>query len=43
MIAATYGDPFSGGGSPRFEIGAIFLANQLKFLCFGKCREDPDW
>jgi len=43
IIAASYGDSFSGGGSPRFEIGAIFLTKQLKFLCLGKCRKDPDW
>ena len=43
IIAASYGDSFSGGGSPRFEIGAIFLTNQLKFLCLGKCQKDPDW
>ena len=43
IIAASYGDSFSGGGGPRFEIGAIFLTNQLKFLCLGKCQKDPDW
>jgi hypothetical protein len=43
IIAATYGDSFSGAGSPRFEIGAIFFTNQLKFLCLGKCQKDPDW
>jgi len=43
VIAATYGDSFSGAGSPRFEIGAIFFTNQLKFLCLGKCQKDPDW
>jgi hypothetical protein len=42
VIAATYGDSFSGSGSPRFEIGAIVLTKQLKFLCLGKCREEPD-
>ena len=43
IVAASYGDSFSGGGSPRFEIGVMVLTNQLKFLCLGKCRQDPDW
>jgi len=43
VVAATYGNSFSGAGSPRFEIGAIFFTNQLKFLCLGKCQEDPAW
>ncbi len=43
IIAATYGDSFSGNGSPRFEVGVMVLTNQLKFLCLGKCRKDPDW
>ncbi len=43
VLAATYGNSFSGGGSPRFEIGAIFFTNQLKLLCLGKCRKDPNW
>jgi hypothetical protein len=25
VVAATYGNSFSGSGSPRFEIGAFFL------------------
>ncbi len=43
IVAATYGDSFGGGGSPRFEIGLMVFTNQLKFLCLGKCREDPTW
>ena len=43
IVAATYGDTFSGTGTPRFEIGVVVLTNQLKFLCLGKCRKDPDW
>jgi hypothetical protein len=43
VVAATYGDSFSGDGSPRFEIGAFVLTNQLKIFCLGRCREDPDW
>ena len=43
VVAATYGNSFSGSGSPRFEIGAIVFTNQLKIFCLGKCRKDPDW
>jgi hypothetical protein len=43
IVAATYGDSFSSGGGPRFEIGVLVLTNQLKFLCLGKCRKDPGW
>lgn len=43
IVAATYGDTFSGAGSPRFEIGVMVMTNQLKFFCLGKCRKDPDW
>ena len=43
IVAGTYGDSFSGDGSPRFEIGIMHLTNQLEFLCIGKCRRDPDW
>ena len=43
IVAATYGDTFSGAGSPRLELGLIVLTNQLKFLCLGKCQKDPDW
>ena len=43
IVAATYGDSFSRSGSPRFEIGIMYLTNQLEFLCIGKCRKDPDW
>ncbi len=43
IVAATYGNSFHGAGWPRFELGAMFLTNQLKFLCLGKCRKDPDW
>ena len=43
IVAGTYGDSFSRSGSPRFEIGIMYLTNQLEFLCIGKCRKDPDW
>ena len=43
ILAATYGNSFSGSGSPRFELGVIVLTNQLRFLCIGKCREAPEW
>ena len=43
ILAATYGNSFTGSGSPRFELGFMLLTSQLKFLCIGKCREDPDW
>ena len=43
IVAATYGDTFSGAGSPRLELGVIVLTNQLNFLCLGKCKKDPDW
>ena len=42
IIAGSYGDTFSGSGSPRFELGVIILTKQHKFLCLGKCREAPD-
>jgi len=35
IVAATYGDTFSGTGSPRLELGVIVLTNPLKFLCLG--------
>ena len=39
VVAATYGNSFDSGGSPRFEIGAMFFTNQLKWLCLGgECR-----
>ena len=43
IVAATYGDSFTGAGSPRFELGVLVLTNQLKFLCWGTCRKDPNW
>jgi len=41
VVAATYGNSFNGSGSPRFEIGAFVLTNQI--FCLGKCKVDPDW
>ena len=43
ILAGTYGNSFSGSGSPRFELGVMVLTSQLKFLCIGKCREAPEW
>lgn len=43
VVAGTYGNSFSGSGSPRFEIGAFVLTNQLKIFCLGTCEVDPDW
>jgi len=43
ILAASYGNSFTGGGGPRFEIGVLVFTNQLKFLCLGKCQKDPDW
>ena len=35
VVAATYGDSFDGSGSPRFEIGLIYLTDSHRFLCLG--------
>ena len=35
IVAATYGNGFSGGGSPSFEIGVMVLTNPLKIFCIG--------
>ena len=35
IVAATYGNTFTGGGSPRFEIGVLVLTNPLKIFCIG--------
>ena len=35
ILAATYGDTFDGSGSPRFEVGLIFLTGPYGFLCWG--------
>jgi len=43
VVAATYGNSFSGGSSPRFEIGVLVFTDQLKFLCLGKCQKDSEW
>ena len=37
IVAATYGDSFSGSGSPRFEIGLMVFTDKLKWLCLGGC------
>jgi hypothetical protein len=41
IVAATYGNSFTGSGSPGFEIGGFVLTNQI--FCLGKCKVDPDW
>jgi hypothetical protein len=35
IVAATYGDSFDGSGSPRFEIGLIYLTDPHRILCLG--------
>jgi hypothetical protein len=35
VVAATYGDSFDGAGSPRFEIGIIYLTDPHRFFCLG--------
>jgi hypothetical protein len=35
VVAATYGDSFDGAGSPRFEIGLIYLTDPHRFFCLG--------
>ena len=35
ILAATYGDTFDGSGSPRFEVGLIFLTGPYGLLCWG--------
>jgi len=35
VVAATYGNSFDGSGSPRFEIGLIYLTDPQSFLCLG--------
>jgi hypothetical protein len=35
VVAATYGDSFDGAGSPRFEIGLMYLTNPHRFFCLG--------
>jgi len=35
IVAASYGDTFSGAGTPRFEIGILVLTNPLKIFCIG--------
>ncbi len=35
IVAASYGNSFTGGGGPRFEIGVMFFTNPLKIFCIG--------
>ncbi len=35
VLAATYGNSFDGSGSPRFEVGLIYLFGPHRFMCLG--------
>lgn len=35
IVAATYGDSFDGSGSPRFELGFLYLTDPHRFFCLG--------